>query len=252
VKVRGAVHTHTTHSHDGRLSTRELADFFRSRGFQFVAVTEHSQDMTEEKCADLRAECAELSDESFCMIPGIEYSCTKVMHMPAIGITEILSPEDPVWLAREIRRRGGFAVLAHPSRIGWQCSPELARAVNAIEIWNIVYDGKLVPSVEGLDFVRRMLRQHPELLVISAHDLHKPNGFYNVAITMDVPSLTPGAIIAELCAGRYRIASALFSSRSRPNVDGFGYTSRMQFVALANFALDLARAGRRAWKRWTH
>jgi hypothetical protein len=252
VKVHGAVHTHTTHSHDGKLSTRELAKLFRIKGFHFVAVTEHSQDMSEEKAALLRDECAELSDDSFCMIPGIEYSCTRVMHMPGIGVTDILPPDDPVWLAGEIRRRGGFAVLAHPSRVGWQCSPELARAVNAIEIWNVVYDGKFVPQVAGLEFARRMLRQHPDLLVISAHDLHKPNGFYDVAITMDVPGLNQKAIIGELCAGRYSVRSAFFSAASRPNVDSVAYAARTQFVASVNLALDLARAGRRAWKRWMH
>ncbi|MBU7003944.1 MAG: hypothetical protein HXS50_00155, partial [Theionarchaea archaeon] len=38
---RGNIHTHTTES-DGRLSPSEVSEFYRSRGYDFLCLTDHN------------------------------------------------------------------------------------------------------------------------------------------------------------------------------------------------------------------
>ena len=209
------MHVHSTLSHDGTLTIPELAAWFRPRGYQFVAIGEHSQDMDAAKIAILKKQCAENSDAQFCMIPGIEFSCQGGLHIFGVGATELTAHIDPVKVAEAIRAQGGFVILAHPNSNGLHPSREAILAVDAVEIWNLAYDGKFLPSPRSLTGFYRSRSLKSDLLAVAGHDFHRKVGFYDASINMGVPSLSPGAILQNLHEGRYSIDSRLFRTSPR-------------------------------------
>jgi hypothetical protein len=247
VRVKGALHIHSTLSHDGTLSVRELSRFYSEKGYHFLAMSEHSEDMDERKAGQLQKSCAENSSESFCMIPGIEFSCEGRIHIPALGVVETIRSEEPLEVIQEVHRLNGFAILAPPRRIKWNCSPAILRAVNAVEIWNVGYDGKFLPSSEGMKAFQKMRQINPDLLAVASHDLHQTGGYYDAAVGMEVSVLDPPNILSALREGRYRIESRFFRTDSRARLTKAKSTS----LGLISRQLELMRKARGIFLRWS-
>ena len=208
--VKGALHIHSQFSHDGKLTLAAIAQLYRSRGFQFVCIAEHSEDMDERKIVTLRHACESFSGADFRMVPGIEYSCKDALHIVGVGCDRVLDTSDAVRLVGEIRASGGFAVLAHPRRNRWSCSPALAAMLNAVEVWNVRYDGKYLPSPQALEFFNRMKALNPKLLAAVGDDFHGLGGFYPLSVQMSVNALDRASILKELIGGDYCIESQCF------------------------------------------
>jgi predicted metal-dependent phosphoesterase TrpH len=238
--IKGALHIHTEFSHDGKLSLASVADLYRGRGFQFVCITEHSQDMDERKVMALRQQAESLSGPSFIIIPGIEYSCKDALHIVGIGCDRLLDTFDPVRLVRKIRGGGCFAILAHPRRIYWDCSPDLASNLNAVEVWNVRYDGKYLPSPQALEFFNRMKLMNPKLLAAVGDDFHALGGCYPLNCHMSVNSLDRESILNALIHGQYEIGSLSYRV---PASSGFSPRALACFRAL-RLPLDCAKAVR--------
>jgi len=247
VRVKGAVHVHSNLSHDGKLSLAEVASFYRAHNFNVVAIGEHSQDMDDARISALIAECDANSDASFRMIPGIEFTCDNGMHILGVGVTQLSPRRAPIEIAGHIRRQQGYAVLAHPSRFGWKCDPEILSAVDAAEIWNVGYDGKYVPSVDAARNFAALRKANPGLHAIASHDLHARAGFYNVAVEMELPELSAAAVIARLRAGEYRNVSPLFSLRPQAPYEG----PKTTWLSLIGRQRDRFRKMRAMILRWS-
>jgi hypothetical protein len=166
----------------------------------------------------LHAESAENSNETFCVIPGIEFAGNEGMHIVGLGAVHLIREMDPLGVIRGIHAQDGLAVLAHPKRIGWACAPEILRAVDAAEIWNVGYDGKYLPSSKALSAFGQMKQINPRLLAVASHDFHRASSFYDVSIEMDVTELSPNAILRNLQQGSYRIRSRWFQTDSKARV----------------------------------
>lgn len=218
MKIRGALHVHSNLSHDGTLTIAELANLYQGKGFHFVAMGEHSQDMDTGKLHHLVEECGRHSTPGFCMIPGIEFTCGNGMHILGVGCAHLTTERDPAIVARFIREQDGFSVLAHPKRFGWTCAPEILNAVHAVEIWNVCYDGKFLPSIDGPTAFRAMRETNPALLAVASHDLHRERSFYNVAIELEAATVTRKDILQQLHQGNYAIRSPLFRTGSMSNI----------------------------------
>lgn len=215
MRARGALHVHSDLSHDGRMTIAELAEWYRPRGFHFVAMGEHSQDMDEARVRALLAECAVHSTPEFLMLPGIEFTCEPSdMHILGVGVAALTPHTEPVAVVRHIHEHGGVAVLAHPKRVGWNCSRELLLALDAAEIWNVGYDGRYLPAAQAPGEFRRLREANPRLLAVASHDLHRREGYYNVAVEMEVTALSREAVLGNLREGTYRIRSRFFSTGS--------------------------------------
>jgi predicted metal-dependent phosphoesterase TrpH len=236
--ARGALHVHTSLSHDGRWSVAEMADFFRRREYQFVCMTEHSQDMNRAKVAQMRRLCDEVSSPDFCVIPGIEYSCSSMLHIAGAGCDRPLEVSDPARVARSIRDAGGFAMLAHPRRIDWNCPSNVVAAVNAIEAWNIGYDGKFLPLPQSLELLDRARKVNGGLLAVAGLDIHAAEGFYPASIRLTVARVDRVSILAALAAGDYEIESPLWGLQAR---DALSRTGMAQLRVLRPL-LDGARS----------
>jgi len=214
VHVRGAVHVHSTLSRDGTMTIAELTGYFREKGYQFLALSEHAEDMDEAKVQALREQSAANSDDEFCVIPGIEFAVTRQIHIVGVGIVNLIRLDNPVYVAECMREQKGFSILAHPKRLGWDCPPEVARAVDAVEIWNIGNDGKYLPSSKALPAFARMREQNPQLRAMASHDFHRRASFYDMAVEMKIDALSADAILENLKYGSYTVRSPFFDCDS--------------------------------------
>jgi hypothetical protein len=247
VRVKGAIHIHSRLSHDGTLTVGELARFYCRKGYHFLAMSEHSEDMDESKTDELERACAENSSKEFCMIPGIEFSCKGGIHIPALGVVEMIPTQDPIAITDEIHRLHGFAILAHPRRIKWKCPEEVLRVVDAVEIWNVGYDGKYLPSSQAIRAFRKMRRINPDLLAVASHDFHQTGSFYDVALEMDLGKLDPAGILAAIRGGRFEVRSKFFRTDSHAHMT----LARSTSLGLFSFHLHALRRVRRFFLRWS-
>ena len=247
MRLKGALHVHSTLSHDGTMTIAELAEWYMTRGYQFIAIGEHSQDMSEEKVEILKKQSANHSCDAFCIIPGIEYSCHGGIHIFGLGALGLTREMDPVAVAEEIRAQGGLAILAHPYRYNWDCAPELLKAVNAVEIWNVTYDGKYLPSARAPEALYSMRRINPQLLAIAGQDLHGKRAFYDVAVQTEADYLTPETIRSSLLRGDYLIKSRFFQTTGRAHISSL----KSIFLRVASWHLGKLRKARDVFRRWS-
>jgi len=222
VRIKGALHVHSTLSRDGTMTVAELARYFQQKGYQFIAMGEHAEDLDEAKVEALREQSAANSTDRFCVIPGIEFAVTPQIHIVGIGVVNLIRLENPVYVAAQMRHQGGMSILAHPKRLGWDCPPDVSLAVDAAEIWNVGYDGKYLPSAKALPAFERMRQINPQLLAVASHDFHRTASFYDVAIEMDAPTVSPERILQNLQRGAYRVRSAFFNCDSQGHASAAG------------------------------
>ncbi len=247
MRIRGALHVHSKLSRDGSMTIAELVRWYRPNGYQFLAMGEHAEDLDEAKVQALREQSIENSDDGFCVIPGIEFAGNGDIHILGIGVVRLIRQKDLLATVEEIHQQGGLAILAHPKRIGWECPADVLLSVDAAEIWNVGYDGKYLPSVQALSGFRRMQQINPRLLAVAAHDFHRKASFYDVAIEMEVDSLSPGTILRKLQQGGYGIRSRFFRA------DPAARLSRTKLVSLHLLSRPLThmRKARTALLRWS-
>lgn len=187
-------HIHSTFS-DGKLSIPQLVDFYGSRGFGAIAITDHlcEQNTLIGKAAQiightltpatyplyleiLRSE-AERAREQYGMIvlPGFELSKNSVSnsrsaHILGIGTeTWVSADHDAQRLCAEIRAGGGISVAAHPVSTRkvekqtyylWDRREELRSSFDAWEV------------ASGRVLFREVLESG--LPMIASSDLHRP------------------------------------------------------------------------------
>jgi len=195
---RFAIHAHSEWSNDGRWPLLTLARLFASLGYRGVLMSEHDRDFDEDRWVAYQQECGRASSSRFLVIPGIEYSSAdNLIHVPTWGDLPFLGEGlDTTMMLREVRARGGVAVLAHPSRqAAWKTyREEWSRYLLGVEIWNLKYDG-YAPSTDGIE----LWRQHPSLMPFAALDFHRARHIFPLAIEIRVnASLTRQSVQAAL------------------------------------------------------
>jgi hypothetical protein len=104
---RGNIHTHTTES-DGRLSPSEVSDFYRTRGYDFLILTDH----------DRVSDPSGLSTEDFLVFSGVEIGPMDTRHhIVGVGIGQY-GPVEKWQTAQEtidgLRGMGALVFIAHP------------------------------------------------------------------------------------------------------------------------------------------
>ncbi len=202
--LRGAIHVHSTWSYDGQHSIVELAEFFSGRGMDFVFITEHSDTLTEAHAAQLVRDTAHHSSSRFLMIPGIEFSCRRRLHLLGLGVVQCIDSDDPLVVARHIRDQGGVCVVAHPLAYGTDYPAGMARAVDGLEVWNITKDGWLAPGRGPLALWRRWHTENPALRGFGALDLHSLDSPADLWLELDQVPLQSAALLSALRVGEFR------------------------------------------------
>lgn len=195
MELLGDFHIHSTFS-DGKLTIPELVDFFGSRGFGVIAITDHLCERKTLIGKAARVIDHTLTPESFpkyletiqeegerawrqyrmIVIPGFETTKNSVInsrsaHMLALGVEKFIDADGDVYdIAKNIKDAGGTVIGAHPVFSGqWE--------KQTYHLWNRKEElSEVIDAWEGT----RALRLLPEVLesglpVIANSDLHRPN-----------------------------------------------------------------------------
>ena len=145
----GDLHVHTTYSHDSwsgpdddntgpeefytyGWSVGEQGDIARSRGLDFLAITDHNDVRSTEDPA--------FGSDGLIWLPGYEKSLRA--HAQVLGIDRVLekgesSLEDVERIAAEIRAEGGVFQINHPSDMDWLNAYGHEFVPDTVEVWNI-------------------------------------------------------------------------------------------------------------------
>lgn len=172
--LKGNLHTHTTQS-DGLQSPEQAIAWYRDRGYDFCAVTDHWVYTP-----------GRVIDADFCTLAGAELHGPGY-HMLALGISSLPDRElegSPAALASAIRAQGGLAYFAHPYWTG-QTSAEIATVADiaGIEVFNAVCE-----NMDGLGYSSihwdELLAQGRRLTGLAVDDVHWKHGAEGQAFVM--------------------------------------------------------------------
>ena len=221
--LRGIIHVHSDFSRDGMHSVADLAAFARESGFRFVGLTDHAEDLIPKDIHNLQRECEEYSDESCLIIPGLEFRCSGDIHILGLAVTQEITSDDPVTVAGQIQHLGGIAILAHPSRNGYQCPAELYRVLNGIEIWNTGYDGRFVPPLANIRLLQEARAGNTNVLAFGGADLHafyRPPGVVLELSTNGAGQIDTEVVLQGLRRGGFSVCGKYLSFRANPELNG--------------------------------
>ncbi len=235
MELRGIIHCHSTYSYDAKLSLRELRELCIKNDVQFVCMTEHVDEMTEESAQKFIAECETLSDEKFRFIPGFEvpYPIQGVQehaHILMIGLREFFGNYAPnIETLKKWTEKAMFVVLAHPVRNHFLVDDGLLHELDALEVWNQQYEGKRVPRTRSLILLDELRARKKELLATGGVDFHRREHFGSPLVTLAVGSFTESAIMEKLKIGAYVVASSQATFYGTiPNVTELSKTHRFE------------------------
>lgn len=148
------LHIHSRFS-DGEMTVSELVDFYGTRGFGCIAITDHvcetstvmgiaarfmritlTKETFPQYLHEIRQEAARAWDRyKMVVLPGFEltkntFSNHKSAHILGLGIDKFVPAEgEIVDLTRAIRSQGGLAIAAHPV-------PTYKAEIQTLHLWN--------------------------------------------------------------------------------------------------------------------
>jgi len=123
------MHVHTKYSLDGKGDPHEYVEMARQRGLSGIAITDHNEI---DGALEAREYAKGMND--FLVIVGEEIS-TTCGHILAYNIKERIDRErEPKELLKEIKKQGGFAVVAHPDRFPSGISSKVVKTLEVAGI----------------------------------------------------------------------------------------------------------------------
>ena len=199
--VRGIVHCHSRLSYDSDTRLEDLRSALVRQGFQFVALTEHDRDVTEEAYESYVAACRAVSDNTFVAIPGVEVRCPRGIEIAGIGLLRLPHSGEPEDVVRQIRELGGYAVWVHPRKRRKTIGDVLD--CDALEVMNGKLNGTLAPDLGLVRLVRRERSRGRTFHAIFGLDMHDELHPRSVWVECEVAGLKIQPIIESLRQGRF-------------------------------------------------
>ena len=198
---KGNLHCHTTVS-DGKLTPAQCKDFYRSRGYDFLSITDHRK----------LSEPTHMED-GMLVLSGIEmdyFLPGEVLHLVGVGMSEELAQHDlsrnPQTAINLYNRYGGRAILAHPA---WSLNTVTTitglYGLAAAEIYNSAstypWNGDRADSSNVLDAAAA----HGSFLrFVASDDSHWYAGEAGRSFTMvQADELTQESLFEAMDAGRF-------------------------------------------------
>jgi hypothetical protein len=193
---KGNLHTHTTQS-DGLSTPEQAAAWYRQRGYDFVAITDHWYlSRADETCVD----------QGFLVMGGAELHGPSY-HMLALGISMLPDQklaDAPQQLAERIVEQGGLAFMAHPYWTG-QTSRDVGDVPGlcGIEVFNSVCH-----KMDGLGYARvhwdELLAAGAKLNALAVDDVHWKHGAAGRGFVMvRAPKLSEAALLGAIAKGHF-------------------------------------------------
>jgi hypothetical protein len=138
---KGNLHAHSTNS-DGQLTPRQVCEFYRDNGYDFVSITDHFMQRFAWPVTDTTA----YRDEHFTTLAGAELhgwgmENGELWHIVANGLPADFAPPHPNEDGQEIAARatdaGAFVTIGHPGWNGVTINDAVSlKDFDAIEIYN--------------------------------------------------------------------------------------------------------------------
>lgn len=174
--IKGIYHCHSVYSYDGFNTLEEIFLWGKNNGFEFIILTEHSNDFTEEKFNIYSNHCKKISSDLI-IIPGIEYEFIineKVVHVGVIGIEIFIDVNNNEINIDDfldyVKKIGGISILHHPYRVINVFKSETLNKFNFIEMWNLVHDIKYSPNNK---IINKALSMGFQGGYLSSRDMHR-------------------------------------------------------------------------------
>jgi hypothetical protein len=202
-ELLGAMHNHSTYSADGETDLTALAAMFRARGYRFAAITEHAEDLAPEAMSAYVDRCRSLSDDDFCLIPGLEVRSSEGLHVVGVRVTDHIGGGSASSIIRAIQRQGGLAILAH-AKPGQDAQLAARDGVpDGLELWNTKYDSRYAPRLHRFAMFRRLRALNPELRGYCAVDYHWPTQYLGARLAVQAERADEETLVEALRAGRF-------------------------------------------------
>jgi hypothetical protein len=199
---KGAIHIHSTYS-DGEMTLARLREVYSAAGYRFLCMTDHAEGFDESKLQAYIEECRVLSDDRFLFIPGLEYGCRHRMHVLGLGVTRLVTTDDPQEVIRQIESEGGISVIAHPTEAMFEWLESFDALPCGIEVWNSKYDGRYAPRPATFRLLARLREREPSMRAFYGQDMHWKKQFRGLFNLLRCESLRREDILAALVRGDY-------------------------------------------------
>lgn len=235
---KGLLHVHSSYSGDADHSLHQLVELGRRKGYRFFGMTEHAESLDPGKTAAYVQECRRISNADCLLIPGIEFTCARDLHLLGLGVTRYTDSQDPVQVSRLIREDDGLVILAHPRRYNYAVPPEVASTLDGLEVWNAGYDGRFVPDYRCLRLLRSLRRQIGPLLAYGGEDFHRESRPPHVHIQLTCQELREDMVLRALRRGDFAISNSYFHLIARSQQGWMALTR----IVIARRLYDLTRA----------
>lgn len=218
---KGNIHLHSTNS-DGRLTPAEVIDAYKSRGYDFVSLTDHFLPRAYFKKPGggfiTVTDTTNLRSDDFTTILGAEIhgpgqSNGTNWHIVAVGLPADFAEWDGVETGAAIAERalnaGAFVSMAHPAASGLTIADadQVLPFIHSVEVYN--HGSKIVGAPESWHYTDTLLRNGARFTANATDDAHlvTAGGLIQDAfggwIQVRAESLDPDLLLAALKAGEF-------------------------------------------------
>jgi UDP-N-acetylglucosamine:LPS N-acetylglucosamine transferase len=193
-------HIHTNYS-DGRLTVPEVVDFYGTRGFDCICITDHwtdprrligkfsrltpftlSYDQVEEYFAVIAREARRARRRyGMLVLPGLEFNkdgptSKSSAHLLGVDLTEPISPRlDLLRTIERIHAQGALAIASHPHLMKSEWTKE------TLYLWE--HQDEFIPVIDAWEIANRNNLFTPvslkRLPFLANSDFHKPKHIYS-------------------------------------------------------------------------
>lgn len=242
MKIVGFFHFHSNYSYDGELSLEEIISFAQKHNCKFVVLNEHINNFTQEKYKELVTNCQRLSNENFCLLPGIEFACwDNKVHVLALGIKDIIFEDDLKKILNFVETQDGLAIIAHPHRKeALSLVRKFISKFNGIEIWNVREDGKGIPKYKNIKLLKELRNKKYDLLGFGGLDFHSLKDFGLIKTVAKIDNITKDSLLKAFKEGNFYIKKGIFTIDSQGNIRHLGryfyIFCRFFYASFKNFA----------------
>lgn len=200
----GALHIHSSTSHDAEWSLAQCKAVFKAEGYHFLAMTEHAEGLDSERAAAWLEECDRLSDSDCLILPGFEFSVGRNIHLLGFGLRKRLRGGPLEALIDQIHEAGGVAVWAHPVPSALNLIYPAAEKLDGMEIWNTRYHRGARLPLRLLRLLEQLRDTRPAFHGFAGIDFHKGGQDRRLSVAVESPRTATG-ILEGLRAGRFTI-----------------------------------------------
>lgn len=224
----GAIHVHSSYSHDGRDSVAAIRDFAVARGLAFVGLTDHAEDFDEPTFIRFQHECRAASTASLAIIAGLEFRFAglKGLHLLALGLERWITPETPAEFIAMTRGTAAVTVAAHPVLPRYSYPQVVLDSIDAIEVWNAAYNTRYLPDPRAIRLFRRIRAYRNDIVAVVGLDQHDARNDRETRIETS----GAGDALVSIRAGQFRNIGRTMS-----------FDSQADLGAVRNTALWTAR-----------